>query len=356
MPKRKIVFIVEECELKGLYPFERAAILAKLLSDESVYIFLKTTSKEAINYFVEAGLSPVLFERFSQLPKHLRELEPNLVLHEGKDTSVDLIEEIRPFCTTLIHFDDFGDGAQLVDCNIRSLYEEVREHPAINELAGSYAFAVSDKLKVVIEQLNEMRENEARARNENRMHEFDNESLPHIVVAFEDGDPNNLTYRTLRHLTQLHIPLQITVAIDAEYMHSVEDLQMMVLSRRSTKVVQRPDALLHLMPDADLIVCNANFTPYKVAAAGIACITAAQNERELSYAFTREGNGFIHLGLGRKMKQSHIQNAVMELLLHDQRRERAVRKQLDLEIAHNNEILQALLLDFAYARHNIAHI
>ncbi len=56
------------------------------------------------------------------------------------------------------------------------------------------------------------------------------------------------------------------------------------------------------------------------------------------------------------MKQSNIQNAVMELLLHEQRRERAVRKQIELEILDNNEVLKCLLLDFAYERHNIVSL
>lgn len=56
------------------------------------------------------------------------------------------------------------------------------------------------------------------------------------------------------------------------------------------------------------------------------------------------------------MKQSNIQNAVMELLLHEARRERAVRKQIQLEIQDNNEVLKSLLLDFAYERHNIVSL
>lgn len=348
MHKKKIAFIVEHCELKGLYPFKRAAILAQLLNEETVFAFVKTTNLQAIQYFLDIGLTPIIFERFSQLPKYLRDLSLDLIVHEGKDTAIDYAEQIRPFCKTLVHFDDFGDGVHVADCSIISLFEEVRENPHINELSGTFAYAVDDELNAVA---TEMAEKETLDHGPSS---FDD--LPHIVVAFEDGDPNNLTYRTLRHLTQLHIPLKISVAIDEEYAHSVEDLQMMVLSRRNTKVIRRADALLHLMPEADLIICNANYTPYKVATAGIACITTAQNERELSHALAREGNGFIHLGLGRKMKQSLIQNAVMELLLHDHRRERAVRKQRELEIIKNNEILQALLLDFAYERHNIAQI
>ena len=57
---------------------------------------------------------------------------------------------------------------------------------------------------------------------------------------------------------------------------------------------------LKLLPKADVIICNANYTPYKIASYGVPCITLAQTEAELLHAFPREHNGFIHLGLGRK--------------------------------------------------------
>jgi spore coat polysaccharide biosynthesis predicted glycosyltransferase SpsG len=343
MPKKKIALIVEPCELKGPYVLTRAAVVAQLLQEESVFIFLKTTDMRLTEPFTERGLDVILFERYEELRKKMRELECHLILHDGKDTTVDQVELLRPFCQTIVHFDDMGIGAELIDCNVLALFEETPELLAHNTLAGSYAFAVDDKLIETAQAI----EQSARPFNE---------TTPHIVVCYEDGDANNLTYRTLRHLTQLQIPLNISVAIDEDYLHSVDDLNMMVLSRRGTKLVKGRDALLSVLPEADVVICNANFTPYKIAACGIPCITAAQTERELSYGLPREMNGFIHIGLGRKMKQSIIQNAVMEILLHEMRRERMVKKQRALDILGNNDILQALLLDFAYARHNIAHI
>lgn len=344
MQKRKIVWIVEHCETKGSYIFERAATLAQLLKEETVFLFVRTDDKRIIGELAKTGLNIILFDHFQELKKKIRELQPHLVVHDGKDTQLEHIEHIRPFCTTLVHFDDFGMGAKLTDCHLIALFEESFDQPLAHELAGSYAFAVPQNLETVALQILANPDCSIKG------------TLPHIVVAFEDGDTNNLTYRTLRHLTQLHIPLKISVAIDDDYAHDVESLQLMALSRRNTDIVRRSDALLRLMPQADLIICNANYTPYKVAAAGIPCITTAQHESELNHAFSREANGFIHIGLGRKMKQSILQNAVMELLLHEQRRERAVRKQRSLEILTNNEILQTLLLDLAYSRHNIAHI
>lgn len=336
--KKKIAFILEYSEWKGHYPFERAAILANLLAEESVYIFLKAGNPRALKIFTDAGLQPVLYEKYQELPKTIRNLSVDLIVYDGIDSTIEQVEMIRPYCQTIVHFDDRGEGIELIDCNIVALFEELMEAMPPNMLAGSFAFAISDKLLDLTKE------------------DKQEEELPHIVVAFEDGDANNLTYRTLRHLTQLHIPLKISVAIDADYRHSIEDLQMMVLSRRNTMIVQQPDALLSLLPTADIVICNANFTPYKVATVGVPCITAAQNERELVHAFNREGNGFVHIGLGRKMKQSNIQNAVMEFLLHDARRERAILKQQSLELQSNNEVLQSLLLDLAYARHQIIHI
>lgn len=344
MPKRKIIWIIEHCDMKGIYPFERAVTLANLLQEEEIFLFVKTTNQQLIDKLAKTGLNIILFERFIELKKKIRELEPHLIIREGKDTQLEQIEMLKPYCSTIVHFDDFGMGAQLSDCHIVALFSESHEDPLPHELAGSYAFAVPPNLEKIALQILETPDSSIKG------------SLPHIVVAFEDGDSNNLTYRTLRHLTQLQIPLKISVALDDDYKHDVDSLKMMALSRKNTAIVQKSDALLQLMPEADLVICNANYTPYKIAAAGIPCITTAQHENELNYALTREQNGFIHIGLGRKMKQSIVQNAVMELLLHEQRRERAVRKQRSLEILTNNDILKNLLLDLAYARHNIAHI
>ena len=335
--KKTIVFIIESCIDKGLYPFERVATLANLLSQEDVYIFAKSSSKNALDILTNENLKPILFDHFDQFVTQIKELQPHLIIRDGHNSEAWQVENLRPFCNTIIHFDDLGEGGQACDCVLLSLYQEVKEYLPSHYIGGSFAFA----LPPAFSHTYPLPESKKTA------------DPPHIVVAFEDGDEHNLTYRTLRHLTQLHIPLQITVMIDESYQHATDDLQMMVLSRRNTAILRDKDALLQLLPKADIIICNANYTPYKVASYGVPCITLAQNEIELLHAFPREQNGFIHLGLGRKMKQSQIQNAVMELLLHEARSERAVKKQRQLNLENNNTELTKLLLDFAYNRQNI---
>ncbi len=330
VPKKTIVFIIESCIDKGLYPFERVSTLAKLLTNEKVFIFVKTPSNE--------GLTPVLFDHFNELPKQMKGIQPDLIVRDGRNSEALQVQDLRPFCKTIIHFDDFGEGGQACDCVLLALYHEVKDYLPSHYIGGSFVFALPEDYQNFSD----------------RPESKTPENPPHIVVAFEDGDEHNLTYRTLRHLTQLQIPLQITVMIDDSYRHAIDDLQMMVLSRRNTAILRDKNALLKLLPKADVIICNANYTPYKIASYGVPCITLAQSEAELLHAFPREQNGFIHLGLGRKMKQSQIQNAVMEFLLHEARSERAVKKQRQLNLVSNNETLLELLLDFAYDRHNIA--
>ncbi|MFJ7920701.1 PseG/SpsG family protein [Lysinibacillus fusiformis] len=338
VPKKTIVFIIESCIDKGLYPFERVSTLAKLLKNEKVFIFVKTPSNDGIQILLNEGLTPVLFDHFNELPKQMKGIQPDLIVRDGRNSEALQVQDLRPFCKTIIHFDDFGEGGQACDCVLLALYHEVKDYLPSHYIGGSFVFALPEDYQNFSD----------------RPESKTPENPPHIVVAFEDGDEHNLTYRTLRHLTQLQIPLQITVMIDDSYRHAIDDLQMMVLSRRNTAILRDKNALLKLLPKADVIICNANYTPYKIASYGVPCITLAQSEAELLHAFPREQNGFIHLGLGRKMKQSQIQNAVMEFLLHEARSERAVKKQCQLNLISNNETLLELLLDFAYDRHNIA--
>ncbi|GAA3351414.1 hypothetical protein GCM10017717_41970 [Deinococcus persicinus] len=310
VPKKTIVFIIESCIDKGLYPFERVSTLAKLLTNEKVFIFVKTPSNDGIQILMNEGLTPVLFDHFNELPKQMKGIQPDLIVRDGRNSEALQVQDLRPFCKTIIHFDDFGEGGQACDCVLLALYHEVKDYLPSHYIGGSFVFALPEDYQNFSD----------------RPESKTPENPPHIVVAFEDGDEHNLTYRTLRHLTQLQIPLQITVMIDDSYRHAIDDLQMMVLSRRNTAILRDKNALLKLLPKADVIICNANYTPYKIASYGVPCITLAQSEAELLHAFPREQNGFIHLGLGRKMKQSQIQNAVMEFLLHEARSERAVKK------------------------------
>ena len=324
---QKLAFIFEQCETKGNYPLERLLILYNLFDELERFLYIKTTNDTAISLCESYNVSPIIYERLEEVARSIRNLQIDTIIQDGKNMPYDQVEKLKPFCQTYIQFDNFLEGHMLADFNLFTFTDELLDFQAPNALIGSHCFALPKSYA----DLRQPAVNEP----------FE---LPHIAILFEDGDSNNLTYRTMRHLTQLHIPVQISIMITDEYQHPTDELQMMLLSRKNTRLVKNAD-IPKALQDVSIVIGNANYTPFKIASLGIPYIALAQNEHELGNSGVKEENGFIHLGLGRKIKQSTLQNAVMELLLHEERSARAKKRQNKLAVYQNNEILQTLITE-----------
>lgn len=322
---QKVAFIAEQCDTKGHYPIERMLILYNLLDDAERFLFIKSSDEKLEKLYAAYNVTPVIYEKIDEVAKAIRNLQIDTIIQDGKNTPHESVQKLKPFCQTYIQIDNFADGNLLADYNLFTYVDELLELQAPKALIGSHCFA----LPKAFQEMRQPVTNEP----------FDH---PHIVVYFEDGDPNNLTFRCVRHLMQLQIPVQISVIIDDNYKHPTDELQLMLLSHKNAKLKRHS---LDALQSATIVIGNANYTPFKIAHLNIPYIALAQNEHELGNSCVKEDNGFIHLGLGRKIKQSMLQNAVMELLLHEDRRARAIRRQHNLKVHHNNELLKSLLYE-----------
>lgn len=327
--KKTIAFAVEVSSNNDLYPVERIATLVKMFNDEKILIFIKQPSELALKKLAATGIEPISYRDQKQLLQYISKLKPDLLVRDGINTELEDTEKLKEVVPALVHFDDFGEGGKAADCVLHTLYREIREKVDPHYLTGPSSFVVPETIAAIttIE---------------------DEGERPHIVVAYEGSDPENLTYRTMRHLMQLQVPVRISVLVDPSYAHDIDELKMMALSRRNITVIHADDMLETLLSQAQIVICAASYTPYKVAVIGIPCIVISQSETEIMHAFPRDQNGFIQLGSGRKLKQSHLQNAVMELLLHEARRDRAIRNQKKLDLQSNNHYIHSMLTNFAH--------
>lgn len=148
----------------------------------------------------------------------------------------------------------------------------------------------------------------------------------------------------MRHLVHLQVPLKITILIGENYKHDLVDLRMMALSRRNTTILQQTENPAELLSTADIILGASGYFPYEIGMMGIPCIVLAQNEFESTLNFPTERNGFIHLGLGRKVKQSMLLNAVMEFLLHDSLKKKTIQRQTKLNLGNGQSIISEAIL------------
>jgi len=325
--KKRLAIYVSRADGKGTYPFRRADIIARSLPTdiETTFIYEKGTTVESEDY------KTVFITNHSSLLKALTELKPDLLLRDSGSTSQDEVSEIKEVVPSIIHFDDFGEGGKLADLVFQTLCPESNEKPLNHYVVGTTSFIVDEK----IVPLKHIGQNKKMTR-----------PIPHLVITFGDEDLGNLSYRALRHMMQLQIPLKVTILIGDKYSHDVSELRMMALGRRNTFIKEQPYALEEVLSTADIVLCSSGYMPYEIAYLGIPAVVLAQNEFELSLSFPREKHGFIHLGAGRKVKQSELLNAIMEPLLHEPRRKKAIARQVSLNLGNGKDALCEAILYF----------
>lgn len=325
--KKKLAIYIHDTDGKGTYPLRRALTIVHSLPKSIEILFIGAEKfQSALKDFQFISI-----KNHHELIKTLQDKMPDLLIRDSGATSKEEIEKMKEIVPTIIHFDDFGEGGKLADLVIQTLYSDAHEKPLDHYIVGIDTF-VADEQLASFKQVGLGKKNIS--------------PLPHLVVTFGDEDASNLSYRTLRHLSHLQIPLKVTVLVGEHYQHDLTELKMMALGRRNTVIKRLPENPAEFLSTADIVLCSSGYTPYEVGVMGIPCIVLAQNEFETTLDFPTEQNGFVHLGPGRKVKQSILLNAVMELLLHDSLRIKAIERQIGLNLGEGKEIICEAILYF----------
>ncbi|MBO0588800.1 hypothetical protein [Sporosarcina sp. E16_8] len=332
--KKTVAIHISRSDGKGTYPARRAAMITNALADEIEIVYLcgadsppapegsKTISTPSNVLFLQA----------------LASLKPDLLLRDSGSTIQEEIEKITELVPSIIHFDDFGDGGKCADLVFQTLYVDSNDSAPDHYVLGRESF-IADEHMAPFKHIG-LRKSQIGP-------------LPHLVISFGEEDEGNLTYRALRHIMQLQIPLKVTVLIGEQYSHDTSTIRMMALERRNTTVLVPPYNFAEVYAAADIILCASGYMPYEVAVMGIPCVVLAQNDFEVGLAFPKEQHGFIHLGLGRKVKQSSLLNAIMEPLLHEPLRKKAIARQTALGLGDGIEaVCEAIRYYLEYPKRN----
>jgi spore coat polysaccharide biosynthesis predicted glycosyltransferase SpsG len=320
LKKKTVAFYIARSEGKGSYPARRAALLARDIAKEVNVLFIVGENSPS----PPEGFKSITVGKKANLLQTLSLIRPDLLIRDTGPTISEEVEKIRSVVTSLMHFDDFGDGGKHADFVFQILQEE-----AVDEYADNY---VADRKLFITDPAMRPYEKSGLAKKSPG-------ALPHLVISFGEEDEGNLTYRALRHVSQLQIPLKVTVIVGERYQHDVSTLRMMALGRRNTLVQQPPYSVPEIYSTADVVLCASGYMPYEVAVMGIPCVVLSQNDFELGLAFPKEQHGFVHLGLGRKVKQSNLLNAIMEPLLHEPLRKRSIERQLSLGLGNGKDAI-----------------
>lgn len=281
----KIAYLFEPTHPMTHYAYERIRLLASHGNDE-FHIFTKQTPSP---FPVES-----VYTSMSELLEQLLAFQPDVVVRDAGKSAVPDIEWLRKVNCPVVVVDDTGDGAAYADYQLQTLYAEEEALTAIPGRFGMNAY-------VPLPMASPPEPSNGKKR---------------IVVTFPERDPENLTYRVLRHITNLHVPIEVTVLIHPDYMHDAFQLQSFILQRKHLQLIETTDVLPHLV-HADLAITSAGHMPYLCVQTATPAVLLAETKTEATYLFPDSVPAFTHLGLGRKVKQSALQNTIMEVLLHD---------------------------------------
>lgn len=310
----KLAYLLNTLPHRGLYPADRAKMLLPALKNSEHQIFVPSSNTSLIQYVEKQNFHPHVYTNNSSLIAALKLFSPDYIIHDSGNSEKDFIQRLKAFSCPLIHFDDHGEGSSLADIVFQTLYENPKDTAKEHYIYGPLGYIPAYNTLY---------------KNNNML-----QDPPHIVVSFPHEDPENLTYRTLRHLVQLHIPLQISVLVNEHYKHDIHELKRFALTRKSIRIITTNEPEMYIST-SDIVICSGGYTPFLVSQFLIPCIILCAHEEEVSYAFPQDVNGFANLGLGRKIKQSYLQNAVMEIILHTNRRNSYIKKQEQFQFNNN---------------------
>ena len=226
-------------------------------------------------------------EDFSEI---LAEYEPDIVVNDVLDTSEELLNLERNYAARIVNFEDMGKGAHLADVVINALYENNARRSG-NVKEGSDYYFIRDEFL------------------EQKPKKF-SEECKNIMIIFGGADPADLTGKLYRVCQKLHDKMP------ACEFHFITGFAY--LGKDKVKDIPEKNIFIHndvkrvsaFMKKADIAVTSQGRTIYELASMGVPAIVMAQNEREAEHVFAGIQNGFINLGLGKKLDDESIAKTI----------------------------------------------
>jgi spore coat polysaccharide biosynthesis predicted glycosyltransferase SpsG len=284
-----------------------------LVDKDSKMAYEKISSK---NY-------PVFIQKFINIIDDIKEINPDLVINDQLDTSLDYIQQLSKLNIKTINFEDLGEGSKSADLVINAIYPE--KQVLKNHYFGHNYFILRDEFiysnQKVIEQ-----------------------DVKNILITFGGVDPNNYTKKVIDSIYNYCINKNIAITVIAGFGYEGYNT---LTEYKNLNIKKNISNISKYMIDADLIFTSAGRTTYEIASIGTPSIVLAQNERELTHFFASTEFGFLNLGLGYNLTNDEIYSNFLELINSYENRVymNELMKKNDLKLGRKevNKLIQNLL-------------
>lgn len=292
LSSKRILLRADGEEKLGMGHIYRCLSLAYHLTGHELLFVTKKEFPLGIKKIQESYFRFQIIENDKELYSIIDEFQPDILVNDILNTSIEYMQEIRNRVPRIVNFEDRGSGKDLADCVINALYNNCR---GANVYQGSDYFFIRDEFLTA------------------KPKAF-SKKVENVVVLFGGSDPSDLTrktYKILQKIAENHSEIEFHIITGFGYRYKNEiqdDIPHRIYIHNDVKRVSK------YLAEADLAITSQGRTIFELACMGVPAVVLAQNSRELSHVFASISNGFINLGLGIEQQDETIQSTVEWLI------------------------------------------
>ncbi|MFY4760047.1 cytidylyltransferase domain-containing protein [Aliarcobacter butzleri] len=322
LKRKSILFVITGNEEVGLGHVYNTLLVANDILNHKITFLVDKGSQLAYDK-ISLKNYPVFIQENEDILEDIKKLNPDLVINDRLDTTLEYIEGLKKLNILTVNFEDLGEGSKISDLVINAIYPE--KQIIKNHYFGHEYFILRDEFIY-----SEGKENKEEVKN--------------ILISFGGVDPNNYTKKVLDSIYKYCIENQIEINVVTGFGYRNYDS---IYEYRNINIYKNVANISKYMLEADLIFTSAGRTTYEVASIGVPTIVLAQNDRELTHFFASSEFGFLNLGLGYNISNEEIYKNFIELINSYENRKymSELMKKFDLKLGRKkvNKLIQNLM-------------
>lgn len=325
LERRHVVFVVAGYPAIGLGHVYRALMLAHEISAHKITFVCTAESSLAVESIASRDY-PVVRQGRESLASTVLAQQPDLVVNDILNTSVDYMAVLRDAGCRRVNFEDEGPGAALANLVINALYDNCGESSRTR--CGASYFCLRDEFVQAV-------------RNPLRERVFT------LLLTFGGTDQRNFTMRSLDIVEPVcrEKGIVIRIVTGPGYAHKEAlEKHLEKLANPAITFTWATNIMSRMMEGADLALCSAGRTVYELAHMRVPGIVFATHEREARHGFGRPQNGFAFAGLMKNVTDNKIRKLFLALLQQPLRAAYWARQD-KFSFAGNKERVVGLMLD-----------
>ncbi|TQR12721.1 cytidylyltransferase domain-containing protein [Psychrobacillus soli] len=325
LSKKSILIRTDGYAEIGLGHIYRCLLLAYNLIDHDVRFVLSSRSNMGIKKIQDSHFKYDIIEDNFDIDGLVEEYKCDILINDILDTTKEYVNNCKGLGVRVVNFEDLGTGAPYADAVINDLYDKRNEYQ--NHFWGSSYYCIRDEFLLAKPAV------------------F-NEDVKEILIIFGGTDPCNLTSRIFEAINLIpNNYIHYTFILGMGYKHSEELISAANDSDLNIDIVRDVKRMTEYMSKADIALSSQGRTMLELASMAVPTILLAQNERELHHEFGYLENGFINLGLGKKVEDRTIKETLLWLINSPQIRKQMKEQMLKRDLKSGVQRVINLVLD-----------